>query len=209
MGSGRPADGVFMPENQPPILVLSVNASQSLIPAAQLSALLRDAVWSILGTPDPQGPGTVLWEDRGSALLLSPVGLKARCGQGFLLVELPVSCEETGTTGVIVTFGLRKDVGAGAVLTAERPPRGPRRVVDRWGDSLIALATRALQALVHAWARGMGAKMVAAGFAASADGLFVTIAEAPLPSDHHELDPGALAAVDLEALELPRFSQGG
>lgn len=182
----------------------SVAASKALIPAATLTDLLRAALTA-------HGQAPLLWEDGGHALLVHPGRARTHCGAGHLLVELPVTCDEHGETKVIVTIGLPSIPAIGPVVVLERPPRGRRTVVARWGDALLALTWTAVHNLADAWARGAapGATEVAAGIAVTAAGLHIVAAPPPAAPWTADLDPVRLAAVDLSALGLPRFSQGG
>jgi hypothetical protein len=124
------------------------------------------------------GGGQVVWTDGDAELLVRADAARVRCVDGAVLVGLPVYTDQTGEAEVVLAFA----VGAGLRMAAERPPRGPDTVVDRWGEALLAAGWDALVAVaagVAAAGNGSGgtpgpARPVA--LAATADGLTVDVA---------------------------------
>ncbi len=118
----------------------------------------------------------VVWTDGDAELLVRADAARVRCVDGAVLVGLPVYTEQTGEAEVVLAFA----VGAGLRMAAERPPRGPETVVDRWGEALLAVGWDTLVAVAAgAAADGKGrtggpSRPVA--LAATADGLTVDVA---------------------------------
>ncbi len=83
----------------------------------------------------------VVWSDGENELLVRPARLRVRFAEGLVLVGIPVFCEQTGETEVVVALAVGSpDAPAGLVMVTETVPRGPAVVVDRWGDALVAAA---------------------------------------------------------------------
>lgn len=120
-----------------------------------------------------------LWERDGDELLVGVGELGMRAEDGLLVVDVPVSCDQTGPDRVLVAFAVgSKARPAGMVAAAEGAPRGPAVVIAAWGDELTALAWRALTGALAALAREVGrdldgAGLVPVGVEASRGGLLL------------------------------------
>jgi len=121
----------------------------------------------------------VVWSDGENELLVRAGRVRARFADGLVLVGIPVFCEQTGETEVVVAFAVGSpDAPAGLVMVTETVPRGPAAVVDRWGDALVAAAWDAVLevAVGVAAAAGddaAGAPLLPAALAVNADGVAV------------------------------------
>jgi hypothetical protein len=130
----------------------------------------------------------VVWAEHDRELLVEAARVSVRLGPGVVAVTIPVRCEEVGATAVHVTFAVGDpDRPAGLLAATEERPRGPRLVVELWGEALVAFAwTLLLQVAAHvARAAGTdedGAGLVPAAVAASPDGIGV------LPQARHAFD---------------------
>jgi hypothetical protein len=146
---------------------------RALIPAAAVSAAGLDPK----RTPTPPPP--VLWEDRGNRLLVQVAGVQASLGDGFIDVTVPVSCDETGDTSVIITFVTGSpDRPTGGVTTTEDHPRGPAAIVENWHEPLIAFAWQTVLIATSALAAAVGtdvggAALITNTITVTADGLSV------------------------------------
>jgi len=105
-----------------------------------------------------------LWERDGDELLVDvgEIGMDTR--DGLVLIDIPVSCDQTGPARVLVAFAVGSaSRPAGMVAATEGMPRGPTVVVEAWGDELVALAWRALTTALAAVARESGSDRDGAG----------------------------------------------
>jgi hypothetical protein len=102
-------------------------------------------VHSALGVDERSKRDQVVWEQAGSALLVHLGETRVQALDGLILVGLTVEANETGRVQVTIPFAVgRTDRLAGMVVTTEPKPRGPSIIIDRWGESLIATAWRAV-----------------------------------------------------------------
>ena len=120
---------------------------------------------------------SVVWRDAGDELLFAPAKARIATREGLVFVGLPVFCEESGHAEVTVVFACNPaKAPLGIVLVAEEAPRGPRLVVERWSEALVACAYGALldslAALVHG---APGESLLLAGVGADAEGLVVVM----------------------------------
>jgi hypothetical protein len=88
----------------------------------------------------PRGDA-VVWSDGDSELVVVVAEVRVRLVHGALAVTIPVRCEEIGAADTHVTFAAGSpERPAGLLVATEMRPRGPRLIVDRWGQALIAFA---------------------------------------------------------------------
>jgi hypothetical protein len=103
-------------------------------------------------------------------------------------VTVPVMCDEIGDTEIHVTFAVgTPDRPLGMVAATEERPRGPREIVDVWGEALIAFAWQIVLDVsagtaAHAGEDTDGAFLLPAALASTGDGLTV------LPQARHGFD---------------------
>jgi hypothetical protein len=153
-----------------PVLRLDRRAAERLFRLALLDATAGETV---------ARPRAVLWRDGGDTLLLEPSRARLRTGVGVLVVAVPVFTDETGRKQVVLPFVTADDKNAvGFMAATESVPRGPRAIVDRFGDPLLAAAWAALVEVAAAWATAMGPRLVGAplavaGLGATAEGLVI------------------------------------
>jgi hypothetical protein len=120
-----------------------------------------------------------LWERDGDELMIGVGELGLRTQDGLVVVDIPVSCDQTGPDRVLVAFAVGSEARpAGMVAAAEGAPRGPAVVIEVWGDELTALAWRSLTGALAALAREAGrdvdgAGLVPVGVEASRGGLLL------------------------------------
>jgi hypothetical protein len=158
------------------------------LPAQTAQALYGSTFAAAAGPPEARAAGGVVWTRSGAELLVRLAQIRVRFLDGFVLVGIPVYCEQTGESEVVVAFAVGStDAPAGMVIATESVPRGPAAIVDRWGDALTAAAHRALITLTQniAGAAGEdvdGAPLLPAALQASPDGLEI------LPQARHAFD---------------------
>jgi hypothetical protein len=122
--------------------------SERTIGADGLQPLLVSAAVSAAGL-DPAKttfpPLPVLWVDGASRLLVELAEITAELGDGYIEMSVPVTCDQTGTTAVTITFLTgTPDRPTGGVAATEDHPRGPAIIVDIWHEALIAFAWNTL-----------------------------------------------------------------
>lgn len=162
-----------------------VGRQESLAPAAvgRAHRVSREAVENVLRFAialHAHGAATtssVVWRDGGDELLIAPAKARLATREGLVFVGLPVFCEESGHAEVTVVFACNPaKAPLGVVLVAEEAPHGPRVVVERWAEPLVACAygalLDALAALVHG---APGEELLLAGVGADAAGLVVVM----------------------------------
>ena len=129
-----------------------VGAVIPVTPAA-LGPLVVAAAGQALPSAQAGGnaPDAVLWQQGVDALLVHITTITTAVGDGWVTVTIPVACDQVqvpaGSLGqpVTVTFVVgTADRPAGLFAAAPSRPDGPVVVIERWADSLTALAWRAL-----------------------------------------------------------------
>jgi hypothetical protein len=131
-------------------------------------------------------PDAILWQQGVDALLVRITAMTAAVGDGWVMVTIPVSCDQIqGPAGappsqpVTVTFVMgTADRPAGMFAATPSRPDGPAVVVERWADALTALAWQALLDTVAGIAAAAGrdtdgSPLISAAVAATAKGLLV------------------------------------
>ena len=94
--------------------------------------------------------GSQIWVKDNLELLVFTGQVKVELDDGFVLVTIPVSCEQTESTVVQVPFAVgSQDQPAGMVCATEERPRGPALIVDVWGEALTAFAWRVFLTLTN------------------------------------------------------------
>jgi hypothetical protein len=165
-----------------PAVTVSAQVTQALFAEAALNAAgLLD------GSRRPTG-SAVVWADNDRELFVHVAAVRVRLAPGVVAVTIPVRCEETGAADIHVSFAVgAEDRPTGLLAATEERPRGPRLVVDLWGESLVAFAWQILLNVAArvAFSAGTdvdGAGLVPAALAAGPDGLAV------LPQARHSFD---------------------
>ena len=158
-----------------PVLELDLKRAQKLF----LRALLLAA--SSGGAED----GDVLWNDGDDQLLLHIKDARLVTDDSVVVVGLPVYSDQSGETELAIPFVTEDEANAlGFNAATESVPRGHAAVIDRFGDSLVAIAWMAIVETVTAWAaaageRVTGAELLAAGLSVTSKG-FVIPTQAPI-----------------------------
>ncbi|MDQ3980457.1 MAG: hypothetical protein M3314_13030 [Actinomycetota bacterium] len=122
----------------------------------------------------------LLWDTGTDQLLLHLAKASMTTGSGFVDLQLPVQCDQTGQAEVVMTYlTASPERPHGFVVASEDRPRGPEVVVQVWGEALVALGWRALveMAALIAATRGRstsGLPLVASTVVATPDGLTIT-----------------------------------
>lgn len=154
-----------------------------------VEVLVRAAATGAAGLPiGDDGAAGVLWVDGPSSLWIDVARTTSKVTSGVIAITVPVRCDQTGNTLVHMTFAVGTvDRPLGLVAATENRPRGPREVVDIWGDALIAFGWQvvldiAAGTAAHAGDDLDGAPLIPAALAASGDGLAV------LPQARHAFD---------------------
>jgi len=121
----------------------------------------------------------VVWVDGESELAVGIRRLRVETGRGFVVVALPVRCDQIGGAEVYVTLAVGEPGRpAGMYASTTRRPRGPELVVDTWGEAIVAFAWHVLLEVVsdvagRAGRDTRGDRLVPAELEATADGLAV------------------------------------
>jgi hypothetical protein len=145
----------------------------------ELQRLATVAATSAAGVPDGAGTDTVVWTHGGSELLVIIAKVRVRVDEGVVLVTIPVSCDQVPQADIDVGFAVGDDKRpAGLLAATEDRPRGPRAVVDVWGEALTAFAWQILLSVTSGVAGATGedadqAPLVPAALTASPNGLRV------------------------------------
>jgi hypothetical protein len=132
--------------------------------------------------------GQQVWTHNGNELLVLSGKVSVRLDDGFLLVLIPVACDQVGDAIIQVPFALGgKESPAGLVMATEKRPRGPDAIVDLWSEPLIAYAWRLVMTIAMKVAGLSGTDLDGSGLipislTASKDGLAV------LPIARHTFD---------------------
>lgn len=125
-----------------------------------LAQALRDA---LTGTTEAGKPD-VIWEDRGSQILLHVGKLQVRTLDNVLVVAVDVETAESGATALIVryVFGNATDA-AGLVASTDEIVHGDPFVAARWGPLFRDVTWSAIVRLseAHAAERGRQPKSIA------------------------------------------------
>jgi hypothetical protein len=136
---------------------------------------------------EPTAPG-VVWVDGENELFVAVTKVQVLLAPGAIAVTLPVSCDQVGQVDVHVTFAVGSPGRPlGMVAATEDRPRGPREVVDLWGEALTAFAWQVVLDVsagtaAHAGQDLDGAFLLPAALAATGDGITV------LPQARHAFD---------------------
>jgi hypothetical protein len=138
-------------------------------------------------------PRAVVWTQGADSLLVLLDSLQVSTGDGVVTVAVDVSCDELvrltqerrATVEVDLVVGT--EARPAGLLAAATTPRGPRLVVDRWSDALVALAWQGLLdasagIAAAAGSDADGAPLVPTTWTASANGLQIG------PQARHPLD---------------------
>jgi hypothetical protein len=143
----------------------------------ELQQLATVAATSAAGVPGGAPADTVVWTHGGSELLVIVAKVRVRVDKGLVLVSIPVSCDQVPDARIDVGFAVGDDERpAGMLAVTEDRPRGPRAVVDVWGDALTAFAWQIVLSLTSGVAGATGedadrAPLLPAALTASPNGL--------------------------------------
>ena len=100
---------------------------------------------------------TAMLSNGDSELLLHAGDTTVVARDGLVLVALTVECDQTGPRQVTVPFAVGSAASpAGLVAVTEPVPRGPWEIVGVWGETLVALAWRALLEVASGISRHAG-----------------------------------------------------
>lgn len=106
----------------------------------------------------------VVWCDGTNELLVEMAGISVKTADELVLITIPVSCEETGSTIVQVAFATGSaENPAGLVFATDTIPDGPPEITEIWGESLIALAWKSITVALSAMAGAAGTDLDGAG----------------------------------------------
>jgi len=119
--------------------------------------LVVAALGSLYVAPEQTAPPQVIWYDHDGEALVHLDRTLVRLGFGLVLVALTLETDQTGPGQVTVPLSVGTPQMAGGLLVVtETQPRGPVALVDRWGDTSVAAAWRALLDAAHALALQAG-----------------------------------------------------
>ena len=101
------------------------------------------AIAAQLGGGDATSP--IVWRDADSALLLYPGETRVRLAPGFVLVELRVATDQTGTDTLVLPFRIGASPNqAVATTVTETIPRGNAVLAARWGTPASTIVWHAI-----------------------------------------------------------------
>jgi hypothetical protein len=120
-------------------------------------ALLRVAARQASGLFRPTQRTEVVWTLGESELAIAIASLEMKTISGFILVYIPVRCDQTGTTQIEIAFAVgHPDAPAGLYASTFRRPNGPPLIVEAWGEALVAFAWQCLLGLISGVAGASG-----------------------------------------------------
>lgn len=123
----------------------------------QLQTLVVAALGSLYVAPDQTGPPQVIWYDHDGEALVHLDRTLVRLGVGLVLVALTLETDQTGVGQLTVPLGVgTPEMAGGLMVVTESRPRGTLALADRWGDTAVAAAWRALLDAAHALALQAG-----------------------------------------------------
>lgn len=138
------------------------------------------------------GQVEVVWHDGDAEVIFHPAEARVKVLQGIVLVGILLETVETGRSMATVPFAisLKRPPLSGMLMTSERKPRGLPLLVDRWGDSVIAVAYGAIVEAANEIAAAQGrdqanAPLIAGAIFAEPNRLNV------IPQARHPGDQGA------------------
>ena len=153
---------------------LAPDGLAALIPGSAIIAAGFDP--AVVSPPAPD----VLWQNGGQQLQVQVSGVHANLSDGLVEIVVPVTCDQTGSTDISVSFVTGTPAQpAGGVATTEDHPRGAAVVVENWAEQLIAYAWQTLVTATSALASAGGSdvagrNLITAGVEVSATGVSVT-----------------------------------
>jgi hypothetical protein len=143
------------------------------------SSLLTAAAYRAAGIYYSTRRTTIAWVQGDQQLAINVVEMRLECGDGLIVVIVPVRCDQTGADEVRAHFVVGTlEHPAGLYAATETRPRGPKLIVDTWGESLVAFAWQCLLGLVSGLAGAIGKDtrgniLIPVEVAANVDGIFV------------------------------------
>lgn len=115
------------------------------LPTETAAVLYGSAFAATAGPRVAEEQRGVVWTQGDDELLVRLADVRVRILDGLVLVGVPVFCEQTGDTEIVVAFAVgAPDAPTGMLIATEDAPRGPAIIVDRWGEALVDAAHRAL-----------------------------------------------------------------
>jgi hypothetical protein len=126
---GVPAEAILHPS----LARLAIGAPHAVSRPILETALRRSFHTHAGGSP-------VVWSEHGDELQLDPDKLRVATHDRLILVAVPVSCKETKGEATVAFACNPVKAPLGLVLATEATPRGPRLIVERWGEAITACA---------------------------------------------------------------------
>ncbi len=129
-------------------------------------------------------PRSVIWTHGADSLLVLLNSLRISTDEGLVTVAIDVACDELMLTDNVRRVTIEVDLVVGTIarpaglLAATPLPRGPRVVIDRWADALVALAWQGMLDASAGIAAAAGndadgAPLVPTSWTAARDGLHI------------------------------------
>ncbi len=152
-----------------PIRLDPESAARLVVTAAKMAA----------GFFRPTRRSVVVFVEGDSELAVEIGAVRIAMADGRVDLQLPVRCDQTGSSLVLVTFAVgMRGQPAGVYASTLRRPIGPALVIDTWGDALVAFAWRILLTLTSQLAGAVGKDargnvLVPADLSATREGLTV------------------------------------
>jgi hypothetical protein len=122
----------------------------------------------------------LLWRDGDNEMVLVVDKVAISTTDRLIVVSLPIYTDQSGDATVAIPFVTNPaDSALGLIASSEAKPRGPKAVVDIFGDALIAVAWAALVETAAAWAAAAGeagghGRLAPAGLVATRTGFLVS-----------------------------------
>lgn len=105
----------------------------------------------------PNTKKAIIWRENGSEVRFWPDKTVVDIQEGLILIGIVLEAQETGEQTLTVPFatGTEKRF-AGTVMTTDQKPRGNERLINIWGDAVIAAAYEAVLQVVSGIAAETG-----------------------------------------------------
>jgi len=129
----------------------------------------------ILASAMQGNQGSIIWTKDDSELEVTTGKITVNLGDGLILFNIPVTCDQASGATVQVPFAVGgTNSPAGLLMATEDQPRGPDAVVIVWSDALHAYAFKLLmtvvtQAAAAAGTDADGAPMIPIAITANSD----------------------------------------
>jgi hypothetical protein len=122
------------------------------VPAVELAPMLAPSLAGTAanGATGGETPaGAVVWVDGGDEVIVHLESVRTEAEEGVLLASLDLETAETGRATLVVPFGVGTSQEGAVTLVTEGRARGPKMLVDRWGEAVQEALFAAIVDLVE------------------------------------------------------------